>query len=134
MSDQLVVQLVRAAGGSAPLSLDIDQLLDGHRLEVPGMAGMMHRAHRQGHRCARNRQSPALAAADRLSPNSGLGLLFLVWSITRSITCLLTAPQGPLSDSPIAAKVEYGDPRWDTLRQRGTYRKMRRWSPKERSL
>lgn len=48
MSDQLVVQLVRAARNSAPLSLDIDQLLDGHRLEVPGLAGKMHRAHRQG--------------------------------------------------------------------------------------
>ena len=47
-SDQLLLQLVRAAGGSAPLSLDIDQFLDGHRFDDPGLADEMHMGCPQG--------------------------------------------------------------------------------------
>jgi len=62
-SDQLLLQLVSAAGGSAPLSLDIDQFLDGHRLDDPGLADEMHVAHRSGLDALETGQGPALAAA-----------------------------------------------------------------------
>ena len=46
-SDQLLV-LVHVAGGSAPLSLDIDLLLDGDRLDEHGPTARMHMPHRPG--------------------------------------------------------------------------------------
>ena len=61
--DQLLLQLVRAAGGSAPLLLDIDQFLDGHRLDDPGLADEMHMAHRPGLDSLETSDGPALAAA-----------------------------------------------------------------------
>ena len=44
----LVLVLVHVAGGSAPLSLDIEQLLDGDRLDEPGPTARMHMPHRPG--------------------------------------------------------------------------------------
>ena len=40
--------LVLVAGGSAPLSLDIDQLLDSDRLDEHGPTARMHMPHRPG--------------------------------------------------------------------------------------
>ena len=62
-SNQLLLQLVRAAGGSAPLPLDIDQFLDGHRLDDPGLADEMHVAHRSGLDALETGQSPTLPVA-----------------------------------------------------------------------
>lgn len=42
----LVLVLVLVAGSSATLSLDIDQLLDGDRLDEPGPTARMHMPHR----------------------------------------------------------------------------------------
>ena len=40
--------LVLVAGGSAPLSLDIDQLLDSDRLDEHGPTARLHMPHRPG--------------------------------------------------------------------------------------
>ena len=47
-SDQLMLVLVLVAVSSAPLSLDIDQILDGDRLDEHSPTAQMHMPHRPG--------------------------------------------------------------------------------------
>ena len=62
-SDQLLPHLVSPPRGGAPLPLDIDQLLDGHRFDDPGLADEMHMAHRPGLDALETGEGPTLAGA-----------------------------------------------------------------------
>jgi len=59
MPDQLLFQVMSAAGGSAPLSLGIDQVLDDHRLDEPSLSDQVHVAHRASLDALKACQGPA---------------------------------------------------------------------------